>query len=147
MQVAPYFPDRTEVAELGRLKIEPLLVPSALKVPSAVPTLAVIHLLVQPGYRGQVQAQMAGKAVEMVEDPALADFVIGDAAFVRSQSAQPAAAEKLFLQVDEPAFVRHITPLLLSQILHRRDLFPAGSILMVGALVTGDLGEALLIFA
>ena len=139
--VAPYFKTTKEVSELGRVGISPFLVPNKLKSPSAAPTSSMIRLLVEPWYRERIRMEMAGAAVEIVEDPALADFVIGSPEFVRTQRAKPAAAQKLFLQLDHPGLSHSITPLLLSHILARRDLFPAGTVILVNLLVRGELGR------
>ena len=148
-QVMPvdYLSDSAEMAELQRLGIETYVAPTSLKTPSAIPAPSTLKLLMQPGFEDQIVGQMAGVAIEKVTNPSEADFVIGNAAFVKSQRGLSGAMNARYLQVDDASFVERITPTLLAQILHRPELFPAGTVLLIGLKVRGEFGEGLLLFA
>jgi len=137
-----------QMQELQRLKIEPFLVLSRIKLPGSTAVLSPLKVYAEGALQGMLRDQWEGTPIELLdeEERSLAGVVVGTEAFVRELRADASMGKKLFLQVDEKT-VEQITALFLANLASDVRLFPPGTVILVGLLVQSDLADAVLIFA
>ncbi|MBI3318274.1 MAG: hypothetical protein HYZ90_03880 [Candidatus Omnitrophica bacterium] len=131
------------VKEAGYKEGRALLISSAPPAEEILKGTIRIYIQNRPGWRDAVKGnlQKIPWQVEYVENPIQADLLIGDEGLRIDPSRQA------LLQVDpEGKAIPYVTPALLLH-LQKENLLIPGTILYVGLLVKGDLGEAVLIFA